>query len=215
MQAQVISTTVRGSVAVKVTADGEQEEARALAPATRQASEPGEDLAARSQFDALVALHLPALRARAIQLCRSHCDSDDVVQDALLRAFRAGSQVKDPTRIRAWLLTIVTNTFIDLTRKRRRRPDHSQLVVEVPTPDPVEPAPWEDFDSDDLRGAIDKLPDDVRETYRLFAVEGCDYTTIAQVQDIPPATVGTRLFRARKRLRLLLTSSSRTGKTAR
>jgi RNA polymerase sigma-70 factor (ECF subfamily) len=105
-------------------------------------------------------------------------------------------------------LTIVTNTFIDLTRKQRRRPDHVQLALEAPTPDPIEPAPWNDFDFDDLRRAIDQLPDDVRETYRLFAIEGCDYTAISEVQQIPAATVGSRLFRARKRLRLLLTAAS-------
>ncbi|HEX3482364.1 MAG TPA: RNA polymerase sigma factor [Kofleriaceae bacterium] len=158
-----------------------------------------------------MALHLPALRARAIQLCRSHFDPDDVVQDTLLRAFRTGSQVRDPTRIRAWLLTIVTNTFIDLTRKRRRRPDHVQLVSEAPTPDPIEPAPWNEVDSDDLCRAIDQLPDDVRDTYRMFAVEGRDYVAISEVQQIPLATVGTRLFRARKRLRVLLTIASRSG----
>ena len=205
MQLQVMSMTDHGSVSVTVTVDGDPAERSALALATPHARDVGEDLAARNQFDALVAPHLPALRARAIQLCRSHYDSDDVVQEALLRAFLTGSQARDPTRIRAWLLMIVTNVFIDLIRKRRRRPDHVQLVVEVPTPNPIEPAPWDHIDSDDLLRAIDQLPDDVRETYRMFAVEGCDYAAISEVQRIPPATVGSRLFRARKRLRLLLT----------
>jgi RNA polymerase sigma-70 factor, ECF subfamily len=211
MQLQVMSMADHGSTPVAVTVDGDHAERSALTLGAPQATETGDDLAARSQFEALVAPHLPALRARAIQLCRSHYDSDDVVQDALLRAFLTASQVQDPTRIRAWLLMIVTNTFIDLIRKRRRRPDPVQLVTEVPTPAPLEPAPWDHFDSDDLRRAIDQLPDDVRETYRMFAVEGCDYATIAKVQHILPATVGTRLFRARKRLRLLLTSASPRG----
>jgi RNA polymerase sigma-70 factor (ECF subfamily) len=137
------------------------------------------------------------------------------VQDALLRAFLTGSQVRDPTRTRAWLLMIVTNTFIDLTRQRRRRPDHVQLVVDAPTPDPIEPAPWADIDADDLRRAIEQLPDDVRDTYRMFAVEGRDYAAIAELLRIPPVTVGTRLFRARKRLRVLLTFTSRRRKAAR
>jgi RNA polymerase sigma-70 factor (ECF subfamily) len=214
MQLQVVSMTDHGSVPVKVTVDGDHAEGSAPALVAPQASALGEDVAARSQFDALVAPHLPALRARATQLCRSHYDSDDVVQDALLRAFLTGSQARDPTRIRAWLLMIVTNVFIDLVRKRRRRPDHVQLIAEVVTPDPIEPALWDHVDSDHLRRAIDQLPDDVRETYRMFAVDGCDYATISEVQKILPATVGSRLFRARKRLRLLLTSASPRGKAA-
>jgi RNA polymerase sigma-70 factor (ECF subfamily) len=55
-----------------------------------------------------------------------------------------------------------------------------------------------------VRRAIERLPDDVRETYRLFAIEGHDYAQIATLQHIPAATVGTRLYRARKRLRALL-----------
>jgi RNA polymerase sigma-70 factor (ECF subfamily) len=214
VQVQVVSDTARGRVAATVAVDGDQAEGSALTLASSQARDPGDDLEARSRFDALVAPHLSALRARAIQLCRSHYDSDDVVQDALLRAFLTGSQARDPTRIRAWLLMIVTNTFLDLIRKRRRRPDHVQLVSDAPTPDPIEPAPWDHVDSDDLRRAIDQLPDDVRDTYRMFAVEGCGYAAICEVQQIPSATVGSRLFRARKRLRLLLTPASPGGTAA-
>jgi RNA polymerase sigma-70 factor, ECF subfamily len=212
---KVISMTDHGGVPVTVMVDADHEEPPALALAAPQARVAGDDLPARSQFDVLVTPHIPALRARAIQLCRSHYDSDDIMQDALLRAFLTGSQARDPTRIRAWLLMIVTNTFIDLIRKRRRCPDHLQLVAEVPTPEPIEPAPWDHVDSDDLRSAIDQLPDDVRETYRMFAIEGCDYATISEVQHIPPATVGSRLFRARRRLHLLLTSASTRRKAAR
>jgi RNA polymerase sigma-70 factor (ECF subfamily) len=214
MQLQVVSVTGRGSVPVKVTVDGDHAEGSALSLVAPQASARGEDVAAHSQFDDLVAPHLPALRARAIQLCRSHFDADDVVQDALLRAFLTQSPARDPMRIRAWLLMIVTNVFIDLVRKRRRRPDHLQLVVEVVTPDPIEPAPWDHVEPDHLRRAIEQLPDDVRDTYRMFAVDGCDYATISDAQQILPATVGSRLFRARKRLRVLLTSASPRGKAA-
>jgi RNA polymerase sigma-70 factor (ECF subfamily) len=200
MQAEVRSRTARGTVPGTVTVDGN----RTDGPARTRAG--GDDDAARQEFDALVAQHLPALRARAAQLCRSHYEPEDVVQDALVRAFVTTSRVSDPSRIRAWLLTIVTNTFIDLTRRRRRRPEHVQLVVEPANPPPLEPGPWDQIGSDDLRRAIDRLPDDVRETYRLFALDGHDYAEIATQQQIPVATVGTRLYRARKRLRALLTA---------
>jgi RNA polymerase sigma-70 factor (ECF subfamily) len=175
------------------------------------AGEAADDLAARREFEVLVAAHLPALRACASRLCRSQYDPDDVVQEALLRAFRTRSQVSEPQRMRSWLLTIVTRTFIDQTRKRRRRPEHVELVADAPAPEPVDPAPWDHIDPEDVRAAIDRLPDDVRDTYRMFAIEGLDYIAIAEAQQIPKATVGSRIFRARKRLRALLTTERGEG----
>ena len=66
-----------------------------------------------------------------------------------------------------------------------------------------EPA-WAHLSIDDVRAAIAALPDDVRDTYRLFALEGRDYVAISALQGIPKATVGTRIMRARRKLRELL-----------
>lgn len=167
-----------------------------------------DELAARRRFNALVGPHMPALRARATQLCRSNYDADDVVQEALLRAFRTTSQLKDPTRVRAWLLTILTRAFLDGVRRQQRRPDSLQVVVDdVPEPAREEPSPWDDIGVEDLRAAIEQLPADVRDTYRMFALEGRDYASIAEAQRIAIATVGTRIFRARKQLRVLLVAA--------
>jgi RNA polymerase sigma-70 factor, ECF subfamily len=157
-------------------------------------------------FDALAMAHLPALRARAVQLCRGHGDPDDIVQDALMRAFVARAQMKQPDRVRGWLLTIVTNTFLDSLRRRRSRPGEVALDIDppMPDPDPQDHTAWADLDLDDVRAAVSYLPDDVRDTYRMFALDGCDYTHIAHALGVPKATVGTRILRARKRLRQLL-----------
>jgi len=209
--AEAICRTVRASVCfIPVSGDGEH--LKGLRPVPAIPSETVDERAARRRFEEEIATHLPALRACAARLCRRHHDADDLVQDALLRAFRTRSQVHDPARIRAWLLTIVTNTFIDLTRKHRRRPEHVDLVVEAPVPDPAEPAPWDHVEPEDVLRAIEQLPDDVRETYRKFAVEGMDYIAIAEAQQIPRATVGSRIFRARKRLRALLAAAPEAGK---
>ena len=63
---------------------------------------------------------------------------------------------------------------------------------------------WAHLSTDDVRAAIASLPDDVRDTYRLFALDGRDYVAIAALQNIPKATVGTRIMRARRKLRELL-----------
>lgn len=201
MRAHIRCQIDRDSVPIPVSAGGDD-------------GGPSDELAARRRFNALVAPHLPALRARAAQLCRSNCDADDIVQDSLLRAFLTRSQVKDLSRARAWLLTIVTHTFIDFVRKRRRRPDHVELPLDMPEPEPepIEPSPWSNIGSEDLRAAVDRLSDDVRETYRMFALEGRDYAAISEAQVIPTATVGSRIFRARKQLRVLLTTAAPPGK---
>lgn len=203
MEAQVKVRTDRGSVRPTVQGNGHQADGSTHAPVTPSV-DPVERLAARRRFDALVAEHLPALRVRASQLCRSHCDAEDVVQEALLRAFRAATQIEDPTRIRSWLVKIVTNTFIDFVRKQRRQPHHVELTGDMPMPEAGEASPWEHITPEDVRAAVDQLPDDVRDTYRMFALEDCDYAAIAEAQHIPKATVGSRIFRARKQLRILL-----------
>lgn len=167
-----------------------------------------DELAARRRFNALIAPHMSALRARATQLCRSHFEADDIVQDTLLRAFRTRSPVQDVTRVRAWLLTILTRTFIDAVRRNRRRLETAALIDDdIPEPAPDEPAPWQNIGVDDLRAALEQLTDDVRDTYRMFALEGRDHAAIAQAQQIATATVGTRIFRARKQLRTLLSAA--------
>jgi RNA polymerase sigma-70 factor (ECF subfamily) len=183
--------------------------ATALRLPASEARAPARD-ADRREFHALIGEHLPALRARAAQLCRRNLDPDDVVQDALMRAFRARDQLRDPARVRPWLLTIISNTFIDALRKQRSRPDSVELSVEPAAPEPEEPVaalPWQRLGEVELRAAIERLPDELRDTYRMFAVEGRDYIAIAAAQDIPKATVGTRLLRARKRLRTLLSEA--------
>jgi RNA polymerase sigma-70 factor, ECF subfamily len=161
------------------------------------------------EFNALVAEHLPRLRARAMQLCRHHLDPDDLIQDALERAFQAFDTLRDRESVRPWLLRIVSNTFFDAIRKQRTRPQLVPLdhAAEIEVGEAAsEPLPWERIDTAMHRAAIDRLPDDMRDTYRMNAIEGQDYASIAAALKIPKSTVGTRLLRARRRLRELLSA---------
>lgn len=164
---------------------------------------PALEVMGQEVFGALVKEHLPILRARAAQLCRRQGDADDLVQDAMERAVRKRSQVKDPARMRGWLLTILTNTFLDRLRRRRGR-DEVPLDTELPAPVVDAPTPWELLSVEDVRAAVAELPDDVRDTYHRFALCGEDYVNISAALGVPKATVGTRILRARKRLRELL-----------
>jgi RNA polymerase sigma-70 factor, ECF subfamily len=159
----------------------------------------------RQGFERAVEQHLASLRARAAQLCRGHGDADDLVQDALLRAFRAREQTRDMGKLRSWLLTIVTNTFLDSLRRRKARPGEVELEVDVAAPvADAEASAWAHIDLDDIRAAVAELPDDVREAYRMFALDGLDYNAVSAALGVPKATVGTRILRARKRLRVIL-----------
>jgi RNA polymerase sigma factor (sigma-70 family) len=173
------------------------------ASVARQHEEPSPELDERA-WNALVAEYLPALTASAQRLCRSNFDSDDLVQITLLRALRAHHQLRDQTRMLPWLLAILHRVFCDENRRRRRSPsvaleDRHDITVEH-----AEPLPWESITDADLRSAIEALPDDVRDTYRMFALEHRPYAEISKQLGIPARTVGTRIFRARKQLRELL-----------
>jgi RNA polymerase sigma-70 factor (ECF subfamily) len=160
-------------------------------------------------FGDLVSRHLPRLRKHASRLCRSQAEADDVVQDALVRALRGRHQLRSPDRAGGWLLTIVSTTVIDRARHRRARPQEIELAVEpaaTPADDDDDERPWQQLSLDDVRTAVDALPDDVRDTYRMFALERRDYAAIAAALDIPRNTVGTRIHRARRHLRAALTA---------
>jgi RNA polymerase sigma-70 factor (ECF subfamily) len=166
-------------------------------------------------FEAFVAEHRSSLYGKAQRLCRGHMDADDLVQDALERAFKSFDTVRDPARARSWLLTILTNTFIDGVRKRNAQPrtdDIDAIEVHAVSEPPREPSPWELVTEDQLRAAIEGLPDDVRAAYRMFALEGKDYVAIAEALGVPKATVGTRLLRARRKLKEALLRQVASGK---
>jgi RNA polymerase sigma-70 factor (ECF subfamily) len=167
------------------------------------AAAPAEDT--RPEFDALVAAHRPALLGRARQLCRGHLDPEDLVQDTLERAFRRYDSLRDGTRARAWLYTVLTNTFIDRIRQRRAEPA-TQPIDDVPVaaPVPVERPAWEQIGPAQLHAAVARLPRELEEVYRLHALEGVDYSALTARLGIPKSTVGTRLLRARRLLRELL-----------
>lgn len=162
-------------------------------------------------FDALVARHLPELRKRAVRLTRGRTDADDLVQDALLSAFRWRAGLRSPDVARYWLFRILTNTFIDRLRRRRVRPQEVSLAVEPTAPDLDDSAPWGEVSVDEVRAAVDELPADVRDAFRMYTFEGCRYATIARAQGVATGTVGTRIMRARARLRERFAVSAAVG----
>jgi RNA polymerase sigma-70 factor (ECF subfamily) len=171
---------------------------------------PREDLLS---FEAVMLPHLDAAHNLARWLLRNEEDAQDVVQEAFLRAFKAFGGFHGSNG-RAWLLTIVRNTSYTLLKKNR--------AVDLTTPfdeeihvsghDSVSPATIleRSEDAELIREAMDELPAEFREILALRHQEGLSYKEIAEIAQIPPGTVMSRLARARAKLKEYL--STRIGK---
>jgi RNA polymerase sigma-70 factor (ECF subfamily) len=160
-------------------------------------------------FAAHARVHEPALRAVALRLCRSQSDAHDLVQDALERGLRGWARLPAGSNVRAWLLSILRNRFIDACRRssRERRDENTTEADAIPAPEGPDPEPeWARITPDQLRAAVARLGPEFRVVYQMHALEGRSYIEIADRLHIPKATVGTRLIRARRKLRDLLLS---------
>jgi RNA polymerase sigma-70 factor (ECF subfamily) len=153
---------------------------------------------------------LPVLRAVARNLVRDAAEVEDLVQDVYERALRSVDRADLSANPRGWMVTILHNLHIDRCRQRARMLPHvpcDDVVIEVA--EDREPPVWSTMTTDDVRRAAARLPDELRDVYRMFALDGRSYVEIAEALGIPKATVGTRLSRARARLKQLLTADLR------
>ena len=161
----------------------------------------------RAGFEQEALVHLDALYRVALRLTGNAADADDLVQETMLKAYRAWDQYEKGTNAKGWLLTILRNSFINEYRRRTRHPE----TVDVDTIEPY--AVFGEVQDDDPQGAffdqivddevlkaIDELPEAFRETLVLSDVEGMSYQEIGKILGVPVGTVKSRLFRARQAL---------------
>src|SRR6476659_8845018 len=169
--------------------------------------------AKRSEFERIALAHLDAMYGAAYRLTRNPRDAEDLVQDALLRAYRFWDSFQQDSNCKAWLLRIVTNTFInEYQRKKRSREvldaasaeqDATDgVLVQASAFDKQSPAQamLANSVSDDVQRALDSLPDDFRTAVILCDMQGLSYKEIAEIMETPVGTVMSRLFRGRKLL---------------
>jgi RNA polymerase sigma-70 factor, ECF subfamily len=146
-----------------------------------------------------------ALYARALRLVRSRQDAWDLVQDTFEHALRGYARFQDGTNLRVWLMTIMHHLFIDRCRRRAREPNAAQIEEdEIPSPEPVASEPWESITDEQIAAALAHLESPFREVYELRLFKRCSYDEIAERLTIPRSTVGTRLMRARQKLKKTL-----------
>jgi RNA polymerase sigma factor (sigma-70 family) len=153
-------------------------------------------------FEEVVLPHADAAHRLARGLSRNEAAADDIVQEALLRAFRAFKQYRGGDA-RGWLLAIVRNCSFDWAQAQRMRgksvlidPDHvADLAQDTP-----ERALLRANEIDELLASIRELPDPFRQTLILRELQGLSYREIAQLTGCPLGTVTSRLVRAREML---------------
>ena len=151
--------------------------------------------------DDLVA-QIPGLRAFAVSLCGSVTLADDLVQEALLRAWSNSEKFQRGTSLRAWLFTILRNVYYSQYRKRAREVQDSdgayarRLIVSGDQESHL--------DLEDFRKALAKLPAEQREVLTLVGATGLSYEEAAVICDVEIGTIKSRLSRARSKLVELL-----------
>lgn len=152
-------------------------------------------------FSATVREHEEALLAIARRMCGNREDAQDLVHDTYERALRNWDRYGEQGNARAWLVAIMHNLFIDHCRRKRRRPQSQELdTVELAQPEPTPPEKWTRLDETQVARALATLAVEFRRVYELHA-QGKSYDEIAGELKIAKATVGTRLLRARQKLR--------------
>ncbi len=156
----------------------------------------------------------PQLYAAALRMTRNPADAEDVLQETFLKAYRAYASFEAGTNLKAWLYRILTNTYINRYRKAARRPDEVDLgevedlylyrkIGAANTPESsrsAEEAVLEGLVDEDVKGAVEALPERFRLPVLLADVEGFSYKEIAEIMDVPIGTVMSRLHRGRKQL---------------
>ena len=146
---------------------------------------------------------MDAIYAAALRLTRNPADAEDLVQETYLKAFRGFGGFEEGTNLRAWLYRILTNTFINSYRSKKRRPDETEFdevedlylyrrlggleAASVGRSAEDELLDW--FSEAEVKDALEALPEQFRVAVLLADIEGFSYKEIAEILDVPIGTV--------------------------
>ena len=166
----------------------------------------------RAGFEREALVHLDALYRVALRLTGNPADADDLVQETMLKAYRAWHQYQPGTNAKGWLLTILRHAFINEYRRRTRHPETVDLDAIEPfavldderQDDDPQGQFFDQIVDDEVLRAIDALPEQFREAVVLSDVEGMSYEEVANILGVPIGTVKSRLFRGRQLLQAKL-----------
>ncbi|MGD0082646.1 MAG: sigma-70 family RNA polymerase sigma factor [Acidimicrobiales bacterium] len=159
-----------------------------------------------------------SLYSAALRMTRNPSDAEDIVQETYLKAYRGYASFKEGTNLKAWLYRILTNTFINAYRARRRHPEESELeevedfylfhriggLEAAAAGRSAEDEVLESMTDTEVKQAVESLPESFRMAVLLADVEGFSYKEIAEIMDVPIGTVMSRLHRGRRALQKAL-----------
>ncbi|HEX2041562.1 MAG TPA: sigma-70 family RNA polymerase sigma factor [Acidimicrobiales bacterium] len=171
-------------------------------------------MADKATFTAQTMEHMPSLYTAALRMTRNPADAEDLVQDTYLKAYRAFDSFQEGTNLKAWLYRILTNTFINSYRAKKRRPEESDIddveqlylyrrlggLEGAQSGRSAEEEVLDHFTEADVKDAVESLPEQFRLAVLLGDVEGFSYKEIAEILDVPIGTVMSRLHRGRRAL---------------
>src|SRR5205085_4511892 len=169
-------------------------------------------VADRSTFTEQAMSYMGPLYSAALRMTRNPADAEDLVQETYLRAYRAFDSFKEGTNLKAWLYRILTNTYINTYRAKKRRPEESDIddlenfylyrrlggLEGASAGRSAEDEVLDHFTETEVKEAIEALPEQFRMAVLLGDVEGFSYKEIAEILDVPIGTVMSRLHRGRK-----------------
>lgn len=163
---------------------------------------------------------MDGLYSAAMRMTRNAADAEDLVQETYLKAFNAYERFETGTNLKAWMYRILTNSYINAYRKKQRRPEESDIddiedlylyrrlggAESAVLSRSAEDELLEMFGEDEVKLALEDLPEHYRMPILLADVEGFAYKEIAEILDVPIGTVMSRLHRGRKQLQKRLYS---------
>jgi RNA polymerase sigma-70 factor (ECF subfamily) len=155
---------------------------------------------------------MDGLYSAALRMTRNPADAEDLVQETYLKAYRAFHTFQEGTNLKAWLYRILTNTYINTYRAKKRRPDETDLdevedlylyrrlggLEGATAGRSAEDELLDQLTDSEVKDALEALPEQFRMAVLLADVEGFAYKEIAEILDIPIGTVMSRLHRGRK-----------------
>ncbi len=171
-------------------------------------------MADQADFAAQAMQYMDSLYSGAMRMTRNPADAEDLVQETYLKAYRGFGGFQEGTNLKAWLYRILTNTFINNYRAKKRRPDESDLdevedlylyrrlggLEAAEAGRSAEDELLDHVTDIEVKEAIESLPEQFRVAVLLADVEGFSYKEIAEILDVPIGTVMSRLHRGRKGL---------------
>ncbi len=171
-------------------------------------------VADQARFSELAIEYMPSLYTAALRMTRNPADAEDLVQETYLKAYRAFNSFTEGTNLKAWLYRILTNTYINAYRAKKRRPEESDIddlenfylyrrlggLEGATAGRSAEDEVLDHFTETEVKEAIEALPEQFRMAVLLGDVEGFSYKEIAEILDVPIGTVMSRLHRGRRAL---------------